>query len=106
MAFMFGFPKAFGTIKKAYFSPSNIAKSVFSEVYYMLTRQYGVNLIPTKFEFVATKASSLARHVAMKNKIQYLTCSSCISNAQVQAFISAFNTHNTHEFGCLDILDI
>ena len=107
VAFIFGLPKAFGSLKRNYFSPVNLAKiAVFFEVYYLLTRQYGINIVPSSFEFIASKASSLARHVAMKNKIQYLTKSSCISNAQVQQFVHSCNICHTHMFGCLDIVEV
>ena len=79
---------------------------MFFEVYYLLTRQYGVNIVPSQFEFVAVKASSLARHVAMKNKIHYLAKPSCISNAQVQQFLNTCKICNTHMLGCLDVVDL
>ena len=92
---------------KNYFSATVLARvAVFFEVYYLLTRQYGINIVPSSFEFIASKASSLARHVAMKNKIQYLTKSSCISNAQVQQFVHSCNICHTHMFGCLDIVEV
>ena len=107
MAFIFDPPKAFGSLKRNYFSPVNLAKlAVFFEVYYLLTRQYGINIVPTSFEFVACKASYLARHVAMKNKIQYLAKYSCIPKVQVQQFLNSCNICNTHMLGCLDVVDI
>ena len=73
MAFIFQLPNSFGALKKPFVSPVNLARIAdFFEVYYLLTRQYGLHPLPASFEFVAVKACALARHVAMKNKIQFL----------------------------------
>ena len=85
----FGLPAMFGSIHRQYFSHANLAKlSVFFEIYYILTRQYGVNILrQNDFAFVARKAAYLARHVAMKNKVQHLAHINNFSALQVDAFL-------------------
>ena len=47
-----------GPIKKQYFSLQVLARlAVFFETYYILTRQYGINLLHDGFYVVANKAA-------------------------------------------------
>ena len=109
VAFIFQWPGVFGSIKKSFFTPANIARvAVFFEVYYLITRQYGLHLLPSQFDFVACKASLLAKHVAIKNRIQYLAKIPQLYPTQVQAFLH--HKHHisvcAHMYGCLDIIDV
>ena len=81
---------------------------MFFEVYHLLTRQYGLHILPAQFEFVACKASLLARHVAIKNKIQYLARIPQLSESQVLIFLQRKNQKSlcAHMYGCLDIVDV
>ena len=88
---------------------TNIAKiAVFFETYYLLTRQYGLHILPSPFQDVACKASLLARHVAIKNKIQYLAKISQLYDPQICAFIQqqCVQHRHVHMYGCLDIVDL
>ena len=91
MAFIFRLPAAFGTLHKAYFSPPTLAKiSIFFETYYLVTKQYCHSFLKSSFEFIATKTSGIARHVAIKNKLLHLAQASGISNSQVQEFLHTY----------------
>ena len=109
VAFIFCLPKMFGSIKKSYFSPANLSRiASFFEVYYLLTRQYGLHILPFPYEDVAHKASVLAKHVAIKNKIQFLARIPQLYDSQISAFVlSQHSMHKcTHMYGCLDIVDM
>ena len=109
VCFIFQLPCSFGSLKKNYFSPANVARiAVFFEVYYLLTRQYGLHILPSQFCFVACKASLLARHVAIKNKIQYLAKIPVLHDTQISAFLH-LRVHNSvcaNMYGCLDVVNV
>ena len=89
MSFIFNLPPAFGTLHAKYFSAATLAKiSILFETYYIVTKQYGKAFHKSPFSYIANKTSNIARHVAIKNKILYLSHTHCISYAQVQDFIS------------------
>ena len=88
VAFIFKLPVTFGSIYKNYFTETNLARlAVFFEVYYILARQYGTTFLRNPFPYVVHKATTLAKHVAIKNKIQYLAQFSYVSDTHIQAFI-------------------
>ena len=88
VAFIFKLPVSFGSIHKSYFNEVNLARlAVFFEVYYILARQYGITFLRNSFSYVVDKSSLLARHVAIKNKIQHLTRFTKISDNQIHTFI-------------------
>ena len=89
VSFIFGLPKAFGSIHVNYFKPEVLAKlAVFFETYYIVTRRYGFNLVKSPFQFIAYKTSYIGKHVAIKNKIQHLARMRLISYMQAETFIN------------------
>ena len=88
VAFIFKLPPAFGSLHKSYFSPNTLAKlAVFFETYYIVTKQYGPTFFKSNFEFVATKTAGIARQVAIKNKLLYLSQLPHISDNAVSEFV-------------------
>ena len=59
----------------------------FFETYYIVMKQFKSNFLKSDFKFIAKKTASVARHVAIKDIILNLARISCISYAQVQAFM-------------------
>ena len=90
-------PNVFGSLRKTYFSPIVLARlSVFFEAYYLMCRQYGFSIFKDNFAVVARKASYLARHVAIKDRIQFLAQLTNISYAQVCRFRDTRKHISTH----------
>ena len=88
VAFIFHLPAMFGSIHKPYFSEANLARwAVFFEVYYILSRQYGITFLRNTFSHVAQKATVLAKHVAIKDKIQYLARITHMSDTRIHKFM-------------------
>ena len=88
VAFIFNLPVAFGSLYKPYSNENNLAKlAVFFEVYYILSRQYGITSLRNSFYYVVQKATSIAKHVAIKDRIQYLAKITSVSDARIRAFI-------------------
>ena len=86
--FIFGLPKAFGTINHNYFKPGTLAKlAVFFETYYLVTRQYGICFSKSSFPFIAYETSYLAKHVAIKNKIQHLARIKVLTRPDIEDFL-------------------
>ena len=84
---MFGLPNAFGNIHVGYFTPAVLAKlAVFFEVYCLVTRQYGAQFSKSPFPCIAYKTSFLAKHVAIKNKVQHLASIEVISYTKAEEF--------------------
>ena len=54
----------------------------------MITRQYGANFSKSSFQFIAYKSCYLAKHVAIKNKIQHLAKIRLFSYVQEDIFIN------------------
>ena len=98
MGFIFNLPPAFGSLYVPYFTTANVAKiAVVFETYYIVINQYGSNFIQSDFPHKAEKVSYLARHVAIKNKVQYLARLTCISCSHAENFCKcrndSFNAH-------------
>ena len=56
-------------------------------MYYILSRQYGITFLRNSFYYVVQKATSIAKHVAIKDRIQYLAKITSVSDARIRAFI-------------------
>ena len=79
----------FGNIHEGYFKPAVLAKlAVLIETYFLTTRQYGVQFSKSSFGFIAYKSSYLAKHVAIKNKIQHLAHNNIISYKRAEEFMN------------------
>ena len=103
VAFIFNLSPAFGTINFKYFTAINVAKiAVLFETYYIVTRQYGKAFLKSSFVFIANKTSYIARHVAIKNKIQHLARIKIINENHVHEFC---NMRKNHAYFYPNILD-
>ena len=70
------------------------------EVYDTLTRQYGKEVFKLDFCYLALQASSMARHVAMKDKVQYLARCKILHARDIQDFLA--NKDNAYNADVLD----
>ena len=87
--FCFGLPLSYGPLHIAYFDNSTVAKLAASfEVYYTLTRQFGASLYKWNFIYLASQASYMAKHVAIKDKIQHLAQLRVLHAKDVQDFLT------------------
>ena len=62
--------------------------AVFFETYYLITRQYGAQFSKSSFCFIAYKSSYLAKHVAIKSKVQHLANINIISYKRAEEYIN------------------